>query len=224
VTTATEHRFVASRSAGEVSAILDRPDDARRLFVLGHGAGADMRHASLQDTVRALTAHGFATLRYQFPYTEKGSRRPDPQPILLSTVRAAVAYANEVAGGLPLFAGGKSMGGRMTSLAASEDELPGVRGLIFFGFPLYPAGVPATTRADHLARVVLPLLFLQGTKDKLAGLDLLRPVLERLGPRVTLHVIEGADHSFVVPKSSGRTRTDVLDELARVAAAWAEKL
>jgi len=208
--------------AGEVSAILDRPDDARRLLVLGHGAGADMRHASMQDTVRALTRQGFATLRYQFPYTEKGSRRPDPQPTLLATVRAAVARGRELAGALPLFAGGKSMGGRMTSLATADGGLEGVRGLVFFGFPLYPAGAPATTRADHLAQVSLPMLFLQGSKDKLASLELLRPVLERLGPRVTLHVVERADHSFVVPKSSGRTRAEVFDELAQVAAAWAD--
>jgi len=216
--------------AGEVSAILDRPPDARRLLVLGHGAGADMRHASMQDTVRALTQRGFATLRYQFPYTERGSRRPDPQPTLLATVRAAVARGRELAGAgasgdaLPLFAGGKSMGGRMTSLATADGGLEGVRGLVFFGFPLYPAGAPATTRADHLARVSLPMLFLQGSKDKLAGLDLLRPVLERLGPRVTLHVVEGADHSFVIPKSKGRRRSEVFDELAQVAAAWADSV
>ena len=213
---------IAVERGGEVSALLDRPEGARRLLVLGHGAGADMRHASMQDTVRALTAQGFATLRYQFPYTEKGSRRPDPQPTLLATVRAAVARGRELAGALPLFAGGKSMGGRMTSLATADGGLEGVRGLVFFGFPLYPAGAPATTRADHLARVSLPMLFLQGSKDKLAGLDLLEPVLARLGPRVTLHVIAGADHSFVVTKSSGRTRSAVFDELARVATAWAD--
>jgi len=221
VSAATELNIDVGR-AGQVSALLDRPDGARRLLVLGHGAGADMRHASMQDTVRALTQQGFATLRYQFPYTERGSRRPDPQPTLLATVRAAVARGRELAGALPLFAGGKSMGGRMTSLATADGGLEGVRGLVFFGFPLYPAGAPATTRADHLAQVSLPMLFLQGSKDKLAGLELLRPVLERLGARVTLHVVEGADHSFVVPKSSGRTRSDVFDELARVAHAWAD--
>ncbi|HKA24520.1 MAG TPA: alpha/beta family hydrolase [Candidatus Eisenbacteria bacterium] len=219
----SQHRIQASPRAGEVSAILDRPDDARWLYVLGHGAGADMRHPSMQDTVRAFGAQGFATLRYQFPYTEKGSRRPDPQPTLLATVRSAVAFANEIAGGLPLLAGGKSMGGRMTSLAQAEEPLSGVCGLVFLGFPLHPTGAPATTRADHLSRVDVPMLFLQGSKDKLAGLDLLRPVPERLS-RVTLHVIEGADHSFVVPKSSGRARADVFDELARTAATWAGKL
>lgn len=217
----SEHRFPAGRSSGEVSAILDRPEGARWLYVLAHGAGADMRHPSMQETVRAFGAHGFATLRYQFPYTEKKSRRPDPQPILLATVRSAVAFAHEVGSGLPLLAGGKSMGGRMTSLAQAEEPLPEVRGLLFLGFPLHPAGAPATTRADHLARIEIPLLFLQGSKDKLAGLDLLRPVLERLGPRATLHVAEGADHSFVVPKSSGRTRPQVFEELAAVAARWA---
>jgi predicted alpha/beta-hydrolase family hydrolase len=219
-----EHRFLASPSAGEVSAILDRPDRARWLYVLGHGAGADMRHPSMQDTVRAFGAQGFATLRYQFPYTEKRSHRPDPQPLLLATVRSAVAFAQEIGGGLPLLAGGKSMGGRMTSLAASEEPLPGVRGLVFLGFPLHPTRAPATKRADHLAGVDLPLLFLQGSKDKLAELDLLRPVIEHLGSRATLHVIEGADHSFVVPKRSGRRRSEVFDELAAVTAGWAGSL
>jgi len=218
----SEYRFVAGDSTGEVSAILDRPQDARWLYVLGHGAGVDMRHGSMQDTVRAFGAQGFATLRYQFPYTERGSHRPDPQPLLVATVRSAVGFAHEIADGLPLLAGGKSMGGRMTSLAAAEEPLLGVRGLVFLGFPLHPARAPATKRADHLSRVELPMLFLQGSKDKLAELDLLRPVLERLGPRATLHVIEGADHSFVVPKRTGRTRSDVFDELARTAAAWAE--
>lgn len=217
----SEFRFQASRSAGEVSAILDVPSGARWLYVLAHGAGADMRHPSMQDTVRAFGAHGFATLRYQFPYTEKKKRSPDPQPILLATVRSAVAFAHQVAGDLPLLAGGKSMGGRMTSLAQAEEPLADVRGLVFLGFPLHPTGAPATTRAEHLSRVEIPLLFLQGSKDKLAGLDLLRPVVERLGSRATLHVIEGADHSFVVPKSSGRTRAEVFDELATVAARWA---
>jgi uncharacterized protein len=219
-----EHRFLASSSSGEVSAILDRPQGARWLYVVGHGAGVDMRHPSMQDTVRAYATHGFATLRYQFPYTEKRSHRPDPQPILLATARSAVAFAHEIAGGLPLLAGGKSMGGRMTSLAASEEPLAGVRGLVFLGFPLHPARKPATKRADHLDLVPLPLLFLQGSKDKLAELDLLRPVIDRLGPRATLHVIEGADHSFVVPKRSGRTRSQVFDELAAVTARWAEGL
>ena len=222
--TRTEHRFSASRSAGEVSAILDRPERARWLYVFGHGAGAGMRHGFMERASAALGAEGIATFRYQFPYVEKRLRRPDPQPILLSTVRAAVAEAHAAAGDLPLLAGGKSMGGRMTSLASSAEALPGVRGLVFFGFPLHAPGRLGAERADHLDRVEAPMLFLQGTKDKLASLDLLRPVVERLGERGTLHIIEDADHSFATPKRSGRDLDDVLFELARTASAWADGL
>ncbi len=219
-----ELKFQASRSAGEVSALLVRPDAARWMMVLGHGAGAGMRHPFMEDLAAALAAHGIATFRYQFPYVEKGVSRPDPQPVLLATVRAAVDAARAGALGLPLLAGGKSMGGRMTSLAAAKEALSGVKGIVFFGFPLHPAGVPSTERAGHLARVTAPMLFLQGTRDKLAGLDLLRPVIERLGSRATLHVVDGADHSFAVLKRSGRTAGDVLEELAGTAAAWAQRL
>jgi len=220
----TELRFLASRSAGEVSALLVRPDRARWLYVLGHGAGAGMRHRFMEDAAAALAAHGIATLRYQFPYVEQRSRRIDPQPVLLSTVRSAVAAARAAAGDLPLLAGGKSMGGRMTSLAASKEPLDGVMGIVFFGFPLHPAGEPATGRAEHLAAVPNPMLFLQGTRDKLADLGLLRPILDHLGPRATLHVVDGADHGFDMLKRSGRTAEDVLEELARTVAAWAERL
>lgn len=218
-----ELRFQASRSAGDVSAVLARPDDARWLLVLGHGAGAGMRHPFMESAAAALAGHRIATLRYQFPYMEKGSRRPDPQPVLLATARAAVAAARDAAGDLPLLAGGKSMGGRMTSLASAAEALPGVRGLVFLGFPLHPAGAPGTTRAEHLGRAGVPMLFLQGTRDKLAGLDLLRPIVEQLGARATLHIVEGADHSFAVPKTSGRTLADTIEEIARAAAAWAER-
>jgi hypothetical protein len=220
----TELRFLASRSAGEVSALLVRPDRARWLYVLGHGAGAGMRHRFMEDAAAALAAHGIATLRYQFPYVEQRSRRIDPQPVLLSTVRSAVAAARSAAGDLPLLAGGKSMGGRMTSLAASKEPLDGVMGIVFFGFPLHPAGEPATGRAEHLAAVPNPMLFLQGTRDKLADLGLLRPILDHLGPRATLHVVDGADHGFDMLKRSGRTAEEVLEELARTVAAWAERL
>jgi predicted alpha/beta-hydrolase family hydrolase len=220
----TELRFLASKSSGEVSAILDRPESARWLYVFGHGAGAGMRHAFMEAAVRDLGARGIASFRYQFPYVEKGSSRPDPQPILLATVRAAVAAARETAGDLPLLAGGKSMGGRMTSLAAADGGLPDARGLVFFGFPLHAPGAPGTARADHLARVATPMLFLQGTRDKLADLTLLRPIFEKLGARATLHVVDGADHSFAMLKSSGRTTADVIAELARVASEWAEGL
>jgi len=224
VPVATDLKLQAIRSAGEVSALLMRPGDARWLMVLGHGAGAGMRHRFMEDAAAALAAQRIATLRYQFPYVEKGLSRPDPQPVLLATVRSAVAAARAAAGDLPLFAGGKSMGGRMTSLAASKESLEGVRGLVFFGFPLHPAGTPAVKRGEHLAAVTTPMLFLQGTRDKLADLDLLRPVVERLGARATLHVVEGADHSFEVLKRSGRTSADALEELARTVAGWAERV
>ena len=223
MTAATELRFQASRSSCEVSALLERPDSARWLMVLGHGAGAGMRHHFMEDAAAALASHQIATFRYQFPYMEKRTSRPDPQPVLLATVRSAVAAAHAAAGDLPLLAGGKSMGGRMTSLASAEDGLPDVRGLVFFGFPLHPPGAPGTGRAEHLERVGAPMLFLQGTRDKLADLGLLGPVIERLGSKATLHIVEGGDHSFAVPKRSGRSLEDVLEELARTVAAWAER-
>jgi predicted alpha/beta-hydrolase family hydrolase len=223
-TEATELRFLASASAGEVSAILIRPATARWLYVFGHGAGAGMRHRFMEDVATALAGHGFATFRYQFAYQEKRSRRIDPQPILLATVRAAIDAAHLAAPDLPLLAGGKSMGGRMTSLAASKDPLTGVKGIAFFGFPLHPAGRPDQSRADHLAQVEVPMLFLQGTRDTLANLDLLRPVTDTLGSRATLHVVDGADHGFNVLKSSGRTPADVMDELTRTMEGWAERL
>lgn len=222
--TRTEHRFQASRSSGEVSAILDRPEHARWLYVFGHGAGAGMRHGFMERASAALGAQGIASFRYQFPYVEKGLRRPDPQPILLSTVRAAVAEARGAAGDLPLLAGGKSMGGRMTSIASAAEPLEGVRGLVFFGFPLHPPGKPGTDRSEHLDRVSVPMLFLQGTRDKLANLDLMKPLAERLGERATLHIVEDADHSFAVPKRAGRDLDDVLFELARTTAEWAGRL
>lgn len=204
----------------EVSAILTRPARARALYVLAHGAGLGMRHPFMEDIAVRLAARGIGTLRYQFPYAEAGARRPDPEPTLLATVRAAVAAGREAAGALPLFAGGKSMGGRMTSRAAAAEPLPGVSGLVFLGFPLHPAGEPGISRADHLDRVLVPMLFLQGTRDALADLERLRPVIERLGPRATLRVIEGGDHSFHVLKRSGRTDDEVLEELAAATSGW----
>lgn len=221
---ATALRFVAWPAAGEVSAVLDRPAGARRLVVFAHGAGAGMRHAFMEAMAGALNAHGLATFRYQFPYMEQRSGRPDPQPVLLGTVRAAIEAARAAAPDLPLLAGGKSMGGRMTSLAAAEGTLPGVHGLVFFGFPLHPAGRPAGSRADHLPRVRLPLLFLQGTRDALADLELLRPVVAALGARATMHVVEGGDHSFAVLKRTGRSGAEVIAELARVVAAWSDRI
>jgi predicted alpha/beta-hydrolase family hydrolase len=208
----------------EVSALLLKPAAAHHLLVLGHGAGAGMRHPFMEAISDRLAEVGMATLRYQFPYMEGGSRRPDSKPVLLATVRAAVREAASRANGLAVLAGGKSMGGRMTSSAEAEAPLAGVRGLVFFGFPLHPAGRRSVERAAHLDAVRLPMLFLQGDRDRLADLDLLAPVCRRLGERATLHVVAGADHGFHVLKSSGRTDEQVRSELARTVASWAEGL
>jgi uncharacterized protein len=217
-----ELRFVATQGTGEVSALLLRPPDARHLLVLGHGAGAGMRHAFMARISERLAGVKIATLRYQFPYMEAGSRRPDSRATLLATVRAAVATAAQQAPDLPLIAGGKSMGGRMTSLAQADAPLAGVRGLVLLCFPLHPAGRPSSERAAHLQAVSLPMLFLAGDRDQLAELDLLRPVCAGLGARATLHLLPGADHAFHVLKRSGRTDAQVLDDLARTIAAWAD--
>lgn len=217
-------RFIASDSSGEVGAILVRPPEARALYLFGHGAGAGMEHAFMEAAAAGLAARGIATLRYNFPYMEAGRGPPNPQPILLKTVRSAVRAAREAVPDLPLFAGGKSMGGRMTSLAAAAEPLAGVLGLVFFGFPLHPAKKPATARGDHLAEVGLPMLFLQGTRDDLAGLDLLEPILGSVSPRPTLHVEEGADHGFHVLKRSGRTDEEVLASMCARCAEWMEAI
>jgi predicted alpha/beta-hydrolase family hydrolase len=209
---------------GEVSALLSQPAKARQLMVLAHGAGAGMSHPFMETLAGALASVGVATFRYQFPYMEERRRVPDPPVVLTATVVAAVRAAAEAVPGLPSLAGGKSMGGRMTSQAAAQHPLEGVQGLVFFGFPLHPPNHPGTKRADHLAKVTTPMLFLQGTRDALADLKLLRPVCEKLGPLATLHVIETADHSFRVLKKSGRSDADVLRELAETAASWAAGL
>jgi hypothetical protein len=219
--TQTEIRFRATRSTGEVGAILLRPAAARALLVLAHGAGAGMRHPFLAALSGRLAARGVATFRWQFPYMESGARRPDRRPILLASVRSAAARAAESAPDLPLLAGGKSMGGRMTSLAQAEEALPGVRGLVFVGFPLHPAGRPAEERSAHLDGVTLPMLFLQGTRDALADLALVRILCERLGSRAALRIVDEADHAFHVRRTSGRTDEQVLDELASEVAAFA---
>jgi len=217
-----ELTFEASKSSGEVSARLDMPTSARAIFVFAHGAGANMRHAFMEAMAGRLVERGIGTLRYQFPYMQRGTRRPDPQPILLATVRSAVERAAQE--GLPLIAGGKSMGGRMTSLAAAASPLAGVTGLAFLGFPLHPAGRPGTDRADHLQKVTVPMLFMQGTRDSLAGLDLLQPVIDGLGARATLHIVDGADHGFHVLRRSGRDDASVLDELADTLSSWFDDL
>jgi predicted alpha/beta-hydrolase family hydrolase len=211
-------------SAGKVSALLMRPNDARWLLLLAHGAGAGMTHSFMERLSDELSGVGIATLRYQFPYMEQRRRVPDPPPLLTATVVAAAQAAKQAAPDLPLLAGGKSMGGRMSSQAAAQHPFDGVRGLVFFGFPLHPPNRPGTKRADHLASVTVPMLFLQGTRDTLADLKLLRPVCEKLGERATLHVIETADHSFHVLKSSKKTDAEVLHELAETTALWADRL
>jgi uncharacterized protein len=220
----TELSIHVGDSVGDISGCFLRPDDAWAVYVLGHGAGAGMRHRFMEAVAGELAGRGVATLRYQFPYLEHNSRRPDPPGVLEATVRAAVAKAGALAPGLPLVAGGKSMGGRMTSNAMARRSLDGVRGLVFLGFPLHPPKQPGTARGDHLTQVQAPMLFLQGTRDTLADLGLISGVCERLGARATLHVVEGADHSFSVLKRSGRTDDQVLGELADVITDWVRRV
>jgi hypothetical protein len=204
-----------------VSALLEHPPSAWLLYVLAHGAGAGMRHRFLESMVAALASRGVATLRYQFPYMEAGRKRPDPPAVAEATVQAAVDQVAATMPELPIVAGGKSFGGRMTSSAAARGLLRRVRGLAFLGFPLHPPGQPGTGRADHLDRVDVPMLFLQGTRDQFARLDLITDVCQSLEPRATLHTVEEADHSFGVLKRSGRTTAQVLDELADALTGWA---
>jgi hypothetical protein len=207
-------------SAGRVSALLLNPPSARLLYVLAHGAGAGMRHPFLEGIAEALAAHDVATFRYQFPYMEAKRRSPDRPDVAQATVRAAVEAAREAAPDLPLIAGGKSFGGRMTSQAAAAASLSGVRGIAFLGFPLHPPKRPGTARSEHLDRVSVPMLFLQGSRDDLADRTLMQEVTQRLGSRATLHVVEGADHSFKLPKAAGRSGPAAWDELAGVIARW----
>ena len=216
-------RFVVE-DAGEVSAILLRPQNAESLLVLAHGAGAGMTHPFMESLATELAAVRVATLRFQFPYMEQKRKIPDRPPVLTAAILAAVQTAAKAAPDLPLFAGGKSLGGRMTSLAAAQQKLPDVGGLVFFGFPLHPPNQPGTKRAEHLRDIKQPMLLFQGTRDPFADLKLLRPICASLKARATLHVIETADHSFHVLKSSGRTDADVLQELARTTSAWTQKL
>jgi predicted alpha/beta-hydrolase family hydrolase len=208
---------------GTVSALLDAPKGARAGYVLAHGAGAGMAHPFLARVAAGLTERGVATLRYQFPYMEKKSGRPDSPKVAQAAVRAAVGEAQKRLKGLPLFAGGKSFGGRMTSQAESEAPL-GVAGLAFLGFPLHAPGKPSDERAAHLAGVQVPMLFLQGTRDDFAELSLLKPLVKRLGKRATLHLFDDADHSFHVRKASGRTDADVMEELLDTLVVWMDKV
>ncbi len=210
--------------AGEpTSALLLEPPAARALYVFGHGAGAGMEHAFMEAAAASLAARRIATLRYNFPYVEHGRGRPDRHPVLFGTVRAAVAAAATALPGVPLIAGGKSMGGRMTSMAQAEEPLPGVHGLVFYGFPLHPANRPGIDRAEHLALLDLPMLFLQGTRDTLADLELIRSVAEALGERASLEIIDGADHGFHVLKRSGRTDAEVVEQLAASVETWLDR-
>jgi len=209
---------LAVDAAHRVSALLIAPPRAHACYVLAHGAGAGMTHPSMEAVAIELGERGIATLRYQFPYMEQGSKRPDPPALCHATIRAAVAKAGELK--LPLIAGGRSFGGRMTSQAEAKSALSGVRGLAFLGFPLHPAGKPSDDRAEHLFDVKIPMLFLQGTRDALAELSLLRPLVERLGKRATLKLFEDADHSFHVPAKTGRKDAEVRSEMLDTLAAW----
>jgi predicted alpha/beta-hydrolase family hydrolase len=209
---------------GSVSALLIRPDDAKALLVFAHGAGAGMTHRAIQSNAEALAARGIATLRYQFPYMERGSKRVDAPKVAHAAVRAAVGDAAKVAPDLPLFAGGRSFGGRMTSQAQAIEPLPGVRGLIFIGFPLHPAGKPGIERAEHLTEVDVPMLFVSGERDALAELHLLRSVVAGLGERATLALIAGADHSLKVLAKSGRTPAQAEAEAMDAISDWIGRL
>jgi predicted alpha/beta-hydrolase family hydrolase len=219
-----ERRVAISFGPEQVSGLLLRPDDAKALYVFAHGAGVGMNHPSMAANAQGLAERGIASLRFNFPFMEKRTGRPDPPRIAHVAVRAAVGAAGEMAGDLPLFAGGRSYGGRMTSQAQSVAPLPGVRGLAFLGFPLHAAGKPGIKRADHLAEVQIPMLFVSGSRDALAELDLLKSVVEPLGERATLHVIDQADHGLRVPAKSGRTPEQAQAEALDALAEWMIKL
>lgn len=218
-----EFKFTATREKGEVSAILMRPDGATHLLVLGHGASSNMRTPLVTTIAENLAEQNIATFRYNFPYSEKGGGR-NSQATCVETIRSAVKAAREACPDLPILAGGHSFSGRMTSTAQSESPIDGVKGLVFFSFPLHPAGAPAITRAEHLYMVHVPMLFLSGTRDALAELDLLEPVVESLGTRATLHLLDTADHSFKILKRTRQSDENVFVEIARVLRAWADGL
>ena len=211
---------IAIDDAVRVSGLLLRPPAARACYIFAHGAGAGMAHAFMAAVASGLAERDIATLRYQFPYMERGARRPDPPALAQATVRAAAAYAATLTPALPGIAGGKSFGGRMTSQAQAASALPGVSGLVFLGFPLHPAGKPSDQRAAHLFDVQIPMLFLQGTRDALAELVLLQPLIKRLGPRASLQLFEEADHSFHVPARTGRKDAEIREEILDAFAAW----
>ncbi len=213
---------IAVGDTRRVSGLLHVPPQARACYVLAHGAGAGMTHPSLEAVAMELGERGIATLRFQFPYMEQGSKRPDPPALAHAAVRAAVAEAGRLAPGLPLIAGGRSFGGRMTSQAQAASPLPDVRGIAFLAFPLHPAKRPSDERAEHLFDVRIPMLFLQGTRDELADLGKLQPLVERLGERATLRLFQDADHAFHVPARTGRKDSDIRREVLDALAAWVE--
>lgn len=217
-------RIKVSEKSGEVSGILVMPEMAEYLLLFAHGAGAGMGHAFMEKMAGFLADVQIATLRYNFPYTEKNGKRPDYAPVLIETVQTAHSTARAYAQNLPILAGGKSMGGRMTSTAASKGLLTDVKGIVFFGFPLHAPGKPSNERAEHLYHVKAPMLFLQGSKDKLADLTLLEPVIKKLETKATLYIVEGGDHSFHLPKTAGKKDEDIFKELAHKVKEWADSL
>ena len=218
-----ESKFIATPEKGEVSSLLMRPDDAKWLLVLGHGSGTNMRHSTLQTIAERLADIDIATFRYQFPYMERGGGGRESQAVALATVRSAAAAAHEAASELEILVGGHSYSGRMSSHTAAEAPIQHVRGLVFFAFPLHPSGRESTERAEHLNDVTVPMLFLSGTRDKLASFELLEPVCEKLGDKATLHLLDTADHGFKVLKRR-KTEEDVFVEMARVVSEWVETL
>jgi len=218
-----ELKFTATPEKGEVSALLMRPAESTHVLVLGHGASTNMRHATLAAIAEALAEENMATFRYNFPYSEKGGGRNSAETCI-ETVCSAVAAAQKAAPGLPVLAGGHSFGGRMTSLAASQGLIPDVSGLVFFSFPLHLPGRPELKRAEPLANITQPMLFLSGTRDELATLDLLEPVVKGLGGKATLHLIDTANHSYKVLKKTRTSDEDVFVEMARTAREWADRL
>jgi predicted alpha/beta-hydrolase family hydrolase len=215
--------FEVTAEAGKVSCLSLVPEESIALLVMGHGAGAGMHHPAMESSAAALAAQGVATFRYQFPYMEHGRRFPDPLPLRLATVGAAIDAAARLHPALPLLAGGRSMGGRMSSTWVAENPGSMLAGLVFFGFPLHPAGRPGTARARHLNDLDIPMLFLQGTRDRLAELALIEPTCDALGSDAQLHIVEGADHSFHVLKRSGRTDEEVVEELATATRRFIER-